>query len=352
MPAASTSRPAARRQDSTAIGIAAAALVVAAVTLLLYPLSEADPGVSSGVLYVLGVLLIATYWGLWLGLATSLASALALLFFHTQPTGSLHVTDGSDVVAILVLLLTACVGSVIADRARMRAREAEQRLLLEAELRAAEAERIRLEEVRQSRVRVVEATYDERRRLVRDLHDGAQQRLVHTILTLKLAQRPGQEEQARRELLADAISHAQAATDELRELAHGILPAILLRGGLEAGVDAVASRMPIPVRLEIVERRFPSIVEATAYFVVAEALTNAAKHAQATRAWVTAEVRDGRLRVEVGDDGAGGAVAGGPGLLGMDDRVTTVDGELRIDSPPGGPTVVVATLPIPAADDE
>ena len=167
-------------------GIAAAALMVGAITALIYPLSELDPGVSSGVLYVLGVLLVATYWGVWLGVATSVASALALDYFHTQPSGRFLADDLEDVVAIGVLLLTATVASVIADRARHRTEDAEQRREFEAELRAREFERVRLREVRASRARVIAAADRERRRVVRDLHDGAQQRLVHTVVTLKL----------------------------------------------------------------------------------------------------------------------------------------------------------------------
>src|SRR5918999_2604326 len=179
--------PAKGSRGSTLTGLAAATAVVAAVTLLLYPLSELDPGVSSGVLYILGVLLVATYWGLWLGLVTSVASALALDFFHTRPAHQILADDADDLVAIGVLLVTAVVASVIADAARQRAYEAERRLLLEEELRARGAQRIRLREVRASRARVLDAADRERRRLVRDLHDGAQQRLVHTVVTLTLA---------------------------------------------------------------------------------------------------------------------------------------------------------------------
>jgi signal transduction histidine kinase len=328
-------------------GLAAAAAVVAAVTALLYPLSELDPGVSSGVLYVLGVLLVATYWGLWLGLVTSVASALAIDYFHTRPTGEILADESGDVVAIGVLLLTSVVASVIADRARQRADEAEQRLRLEEELRARESERVRLREVRASRARVLEAADRERRRLVRDLHDGAQQRLVHTVVTLNLARRRLGEDDARAgELLDEAIEQARRATDELRELAHGILPAALARGGLRAGVDSLASRMPLPVSMDVPAARFPTTAEATAYFVVAESLTNVAKHAQAQQVWVTIAVRDGRIVVEVRDDGVGGAVPGGSGLLGMEDRLAALEGELTVASPAGGGTAITASIPL------
>jgi signal transduction histidine kinase len=339
-----------RTRGLTLGGLATAAAVVAAVTLLLYPLSDLDPGVSSGVLYVLGVLLVTTHWGLWLGLITSVASALALDYFHASPTDQLTAKEPGDLVAIGVLLLTSVVASVIADRARQRAYEAEQRLALEEELRARESERIRLREVRASRARVLQAADRERRRLVRDLHDGAQQRLVHTVITLKLAlRRLGTDAAPARELVGEALDQAQRATDELRELAHGILPAALARGGLRAGVESLASRMPLPVSIDVPAARFPSDAEATAYFVIAEGLTNVAKHAQAERAWVTIAERDERLAVEVRDDGIGGAVAGGSGLLGMEDRLAALEGRLIIESPAGGGTLLAAWIPLSAS---
>ena len=189
----------------------------------------------------------------------------------------------------------------------------------------------------------------ERRRVVRDLHDGAQQRLVHTIITLKLArQRLQQSEQEHASaLLTEALDHAEQATAELRELAHGILPAVLTQGGLRAGVDALASRMPVPVENGVSVGRLPAAVEATAYFVVAEALTNVAKHARAGRAAVTARVEDGTLRVQVRDDGVGGARPDGSGLVGLADRLAVLDGRLRVESPADGGTLVAADIPLP-----
>ena len=199
-----------------------------------------------------------------------------------------------------------------------------------------------------SRVRIVAATDEERRRVVRDLHDGAQQRLVHTIITLKLAQRAVQNEgEDVPALLAEALEHAGQATAELRELAHGILPAILTQGGLRAGVDALASRMPVPVQIDVSVGRLPAAVEATAYFVVAEALTNVAKHARAGHAEVTARIEDGTLGVQVRDDGVGGARADGSGLVGLADRLAALDGELRVESPADGGTNVAAAIPLP-----
>ncbi|HEV7753551.1 MAG TPA: GAF domain-containing protein [Baekduia sp.] len=203
-------------------------------------------------------------------------------------------------------------------------------------------------EVAASRARIVAATDEERRRVVRDLHDGAQQRLVHTVITLKLARRAWPNDEHRGPaLLTEALEHAEQATAELRELAHGILPAVLTRGGLGAGVDALASRMAVPVDNDVSVGRLPAAVEATAYFVIAEALTNVAKHARARRATVTARVEDGTLRVQVRDDGVGGARPDGSGLVGLADRLAVLDGQLRVEGPAKGGTLVAADLPLP-----
>ncbi|MEA2305994.1 MAG: hypothetical protein QOH43_3274 [Solirubrobacteraceae bacterium] len=199
-----------------------------------------------------------------------------------------------------------------------------------------------------SRARIVAATDDERRRVVRDLHDGAQQRLVHTIITLKLARRAlDVEDEAAPALVTEALQHVERAMVELRELAHGILPAVLTRGGLRAGVDALASRMPVPVENGVAVDRLPAAVEATAYFVVAEALTNVAKHARAEHAAVTADFEGGTLAVRVRDDGVGGARPDGSGLLGLGDRLAVLEGRLRIESPADGGTLNAATIPLP-----
>jgi PAS domain S-box-containing protein len=198
-----------------------------------------------------------------------------------------------------------------------------------------------------SRARIVAAADDERRRVVRDLHDGAQQRLVHTIITLGLAQRALRGDGANAEsLIGEAHEHAKQANSELRELAHGILPSTLTHGGLRAGVDAFLSRLDVAVQLEVTADRFPAEIEASAYFIVAEALTNVVKHARADHADVRASVEDGMLRLEVSDDGIGGADPDGHGLIGMADRATALGGRLEIASPPFGGTLVAATLPL------
>jgi signal transduction histidine kinase len=185
--------------------------------------------------------------------------------------------------------------------------------------------------------------------VARDLHDGAQQRLVHTVITLKLARRALEQEQdAAADLVNDALHHAERATAEVRELAHGILPADLTAGGLHMGVEALASRMSVPVDNGVSVGRLPEAVEATAYFVVAEALTNVAKHSRAQRAAVTARLEAGVLHVEVRDDGIGGAEPGGSGLVGLGDRLAVLDGALRVESPADGGTLIAAAIPLPA----
>jgi PAS domain S-box-containing protein len=201
-----------------------------------------------------------------------------------------------------------------------------------------------------SRARLVTAGDDARRRVVRDLHDGAQQRLVHTIVTLKLATRAFCVGDGKAEaFVGEALGHAHQANSELRELAHGILPIALTSGGLRAGVDSLVERFHLPVDVELPAQRFPAEIEASAYFIVAEALTNVVKHADARHAAVRATVKDGVLRVEVRDDGVGGADPQGHGLVGIGDRASALGGRLEIDSPPGGGTLVVVALLLPAS---
>jgi signal transduction histidine kinase len=198
-----------------------------------------------------------------------------------------------------------------------------------------------------SRARLLTAGDEARRRVVRDLHDGAQQQLVQTILTLKLAQRAVREHHGDVEsLIGEALEHAEQGNAELRELAHGILPGVLVRGGLRAAVSSVVRRLDLPVDLDVPAQRFPAQIEASAYFVVAEAVTNVVKHAHATRAGVRVAVEDAMLRVEVRDDGVGGADPAGHGLVGMGDRVHALGGWLDIVSPPGGGTRLAAVLPL------
>ncbi len=211
----------------------------------------------------------------------------------------------------------------------------------------------RLEEVRASRARIVEAGDAERRRVERNLHDGAQQRLVGLSLALAMARQrlppePGGGDGVDT-LLAEASEELALALRELRELARGIHPAILSEVGLRGAVESLAERAPVPVsvRAEVeAEGRLPPAVEVAAYFVISESLANVAKYARATSVTVTVTRRDGRLRVEVADDGVGGACGhAGSGLEGLGDRVAALDGTLEVDSPPGGGTRVTAEVP-------
>jgi signal transduction histidine kinase len=198
-----------------------------------------------------------------------------------------------------------------------------------------------------SRARLVTEADEARRRVVRDLHDGAQQRLVHTVVALKLAQQAlGKGNGDGEVLVGEALEHAQRGNAELRELAHDILPAALTHGGLHAGVDALAARLDLPVAVEVPPDRFTAEIERSAYFVVSESLTNIIKHANARQAQVRTVVDGSTLHIEVRDDGIGGADPHGHGLVGIDDRVTALGGQLDIESPPGGGTVVHATLPL------
>ncbi|HEX6022439.1 MAG TPA: histidine kinase, partial [Solirubrobacter sp.] len=179
----------------------------------------------------------------------------------------------------------------------------------------------------------------------RDLHDGAQQRLVSLAMTLGRAKVSEDPEHTRR-LLDEAHGEAKEALTELRNLARGIHPAVLTDRGLDAAVSALAARCPVPVAVDVdLPRRAGAGTEAIAYFVVAEALTNVAKHSQATRAWLTAEFQGDRLVVEVLDNGVGGATMAGTGIAGLRDRVRAVDGELTLTSPPGHGTTLRVELP-------
>jgi signal transduction histidine kinase len=214
---------------------------------------------------------------------------------------------------------------------------------LQAQLRA------RVEDLRTSRARIVEAGTHERRRLERNLHDGAQQRLVALSLTLRLAQaKVHKDPDKANELLAAAQEELNLALGELRELARGIHPAILSDRGLGPALEALAGRAPIPVDLaELPGDRLPEAIEAAAYFVVAEALTNVVKYAHASQATVRVCQRNGSAVVEVADDGVGGADPGrGSGLRGLADRVAALDGRIAIESPAGAGTRLRAEIPV------
>jgi signal transduction histidine kinase len=231
----------------------------------------------------------------------------------------------------------------IEDPGRVAAVGSVAGMALENERLAAQV-RAQLEEVRASRARIVEAGDAERRRIERDLHDGAQQRLV--ALAMRLDQARGSSPDAD-QVIDSTTAELLAAIREVRDLARGLHPTILTERGLAAAVEVLAERTPIPVHASVLDERLPAEIEAAAYFVIAEALTNAARHAQATSVDLEAAVVNASLTISVADDGRGGADAtAGSGLQGLVDRVAAVGGRLTVESPPGGGTVVRATIPL------
>jgi signal transduction histidine kinase len=213
---------------------------------------------------------------------------------------------------------------------------------LDAELRA------KVAELRDSRSRMLRIGLEERRRLERDLHDGAQQRLVSMALNMRLARDRMRDDPAAAERMLDgAGAELEAALEELRELARGIHPAVLSDRGLDAALETLARRAPLPVELNRDSReRLPESIELAAYFVVSEALTNVAKYADASHAKVNVARRNGKLLVEVTDDGVGGADPdNGTGLRGLADRLAVIEGRLEVESPPGAGTTIRAKIP-------
>ncbi len=204
-------------------------------------------------------------------------------------------------------------------------------------------------ELATSRARLVAAADDARRRIERDLHDGAQQRLVHTIIMLKLARRKlGDADGQAAELVAESLEHAERAIHEIRELAGGIHPRILSLGGIGPALETLTDRSPIPVAVDVrTDGRLPERVEVTAYYVVSEALTNAAKHSRATLVQVTADTTGDELRLTIADDGVGGAdPTRGSGLVGLKDRVEALGGTLTVHSREGHGTRLEAAVPL------
>jgi PAS domain S-box-containing protein len=224
-----------------------------------------------------------------------------------------------------------------------------ERLAAERTKRERDIAEARAVEASAARRRVIEAADAERQRVTRDLHDGAQQDLVNVITNLQLAEHSWQEPELRRRLLDSALEAADRGLRDLRELVAGMHPAMLATRGLGAAVESLAHRMPLPVELiELPSRRLPAEVEASVYFFVSEALTNVAKHAQATRATLRLAVVDDQLTVEVADDGVGGASleSAGSGLAGLADRIAALEGRLELRSEPGAGTTLYAAVPV------
>jgi signal transduction histidine kinase len=239
------------------------------------------------------------------------------------------------------------VGAIVHDRSLAAEPEVVETVAAAAGL-ALRSERLEAA-LRRSRARIVEAGIQERRRLERNLHDGAQQRLVALSLTLRMAQNQiAKSPETAAAMIGAAGEELTLALEELRELARGIHPAVLSDRGLQAAVEALAVRSPLPVKVvEVPGERLPEPVEAAAYFVIAEALTNVAKYANASAATVAVRRVNGHAEVEVRDDGVGGADPDrGSGLRGLADRVGALDGILALDSPPGSGTTLRAEIPV------
>ncbi|MBL1097923.1 sensor histidine kinase [Streptomyces coffeae] len=298
------------------------------------------------------VLLATTLWPLEAA-ALTLLVALPGALIATPP---LLAMDGSEVKVLKLWSVTgqpvafACAAAgcallLLAShplRALAAARARLIRVLLAPEIRE-----VTVRELTRSRARLVDAFEAERRRIERDLHDGAQQRLVSLSMTLGLARldiEPGTPLHAQ---LTRAHAEAQAALAELRDLVQGIHPQVLTDYGLPAALADAADRCPVPATADTQSLpRFPEAVESAAYFVVREALANAAKHSGAARVGISARYDDGRLTLTVNDDGRGGAdPSAGTGLTGLADRLSVLTGTLALTSPPGGPTVLRAEIP-------
>jgi signal transduction histidine kinase len=298
-----------------------------------------------GPLGLLGCVVVVAAW-------TGAAVLVLLPLFNPMlANGGAHVlTMVVDTVSETVLMGAAGIGLALAAPWIARSvAGAEGRLaagLLGPSERAALSSRV--DELRARREQLVEVVEAERRRIERDLHDGAQQRLVALAMNLGMAKDKFDKDPASaRALLDEAHADAKQAMIELRNLARGIHPAVLSDRGLDAALSSLAGKAPVPVSVEVwVPERPSAAIETTAYFVVAEALTNIAKHAGATRAAVTVARQNGHLKVEVTDDGIGGADATrGTGIAGLVDRVTAVDGTVHLSSPVGGPTILTVELP-------
>ena len=247
-----------------------------------------------------------------------------------------YLTAGGIALLVAAPWLTVAVGALDARAARA----------LLGPSRAEELEH-QVERLAQTRAGVVDAADAERRRLERDLHDGTQQRLVSLAMRLGMARAERPDAAQAHQVIAEAHEEAKAALLELRHLVRGLHPAVLEDRGLDAALSGVAARLPIPVRLTVDVSRLPApTIEAVAYFVVSEGLTNITKHAQASQAEVFVQRASDRLHIIVSDDGVGGAdPARGTGLAGLAKRAASVDGTFNIASPPGGPTLLTVDLP-------
>jgi signal transduction histidine kinase len=298
----------------------------------------------SGIVDTIGFCIVFGLWSIGIALAT-----VALWVWALPPYGGLlgySVHGAGRLVALTLAGVVAFFAAPTAARLTTRAQVA----MAAAMLSVSRSERLarRVDSLSRSRTEVIDAADAERRRIERDLHDGAQQRLVSLAMGLgmtrtMLADVP----EPVRDAIEQAHEEAKQALTELRDFVRGLHPAVLDDLGLDAALSGVAARSPVPVRLLVdLPRRPPRAVETVAYFVVSEALANTAKHAHATQVDVVAEQVGASLRIIVSDNGRGGAdESRGSGLRGLGQRVRALDGAMSVDSPPGGPTLLVVELP-------
>jgi signal transduction histidine kinase len=330
----------------SATGIVAMARARATWRQLVYHLL-AGPALAAAAVTVFGVWLAGVLYTLVYGYAWTLPPGTLLrrgqsspLPGHLPPFSYFPMDAYLTVCGIALLAAAPWLTAAIAELDVRAARA------LLGSSRAEELEH-RVERLAQTRAGVVDAADAERRRLERDLHDGTQQRLVSLAMRLGMARAEHPDAAQAHQVIAEAHEEAKAALAELRQLVRGLHPAVLEDRGLDAALSGVAARLPIPVRLTVdVPGRPSPTIEAVAYFVVSEGLTNIAKHAQASQAEVFVQRANDRLHVIVSDDGVGGAdPALGTGLAGLAKRAASVDGTLEIVSPPGGPTLLTVDLP-------
>lgn len=326
--APSERRSTSRRFRGYGVAIAGPAVVAAAAVPF-----RSHLGLAGFLLFTLIVVLgVALRAGFLPSLVSVVIGVLLGGYFFIAPYDSLRVyLRVSDVPLIAYLIVGAVLGLLVDELAKVAGEQRELR-----------------RQVAASRVRIVAAADEARRRIERDLHDGAQQRIVALTLGLKTAQMAVPPEMSGLSDELSTIAEGLAGvTDDLREMARGIHPSILAEGGIVPALRTLARRSAVPVELELdAEGRLPEQIEVAAYYVVSESLTNIAKHAQATAARLSATLDSSELRIRVTDDGRGGAdTTAGSGLIGLYDRVEAVGGSLSISSRPGFGTAVEASFP-------
>jgi signal transduction histidine kinase len=306
-----------------------------------------DPQTWKDTAYLFVLSFVGTIWGvIWGSLwAVAFASIVLPVWWWAMPADAQYLGLTIDTWEEYVLAVGIGVAlipiSVYVQRALAVSQAQIARWMLSPSLAA------RVERLTETRAGAVDVAAAELRRIERDLHDGAQARLVALAMDLGMAEeRFDRDPESARELVGEAREEAKRALAELRDLARGIRPSLLTERGLGPAISALAARSPVPARAQVdITRRPPAQVETAAWFVVSEALANTAKHSGAQRATVWVTERGGDVHVEVVDDGRGGADPNGTGLHGLTQRVEALDGSLEINSPPGGPTVIRAVLP-------